>query len=381
MPKCVVSANYRDRQSELRWLVRREDKPVDSAVAVKSLVARDVQFTKSNEDESGFGCKLVAMATSVELLAEKDGGEKLTWDGSWFRDAAGKVVKEVAELVLSASGEVRSIPVVEPEPKVVKADVLNAIGQIRESAAKSEGDGRVNVDVAMVVVRALEDELGESPIVHIEPGGVDYARIADAVVERLDVIFVERVKTPQPDGMTPVPWRYNEMGCIFGGPQDENEIEVADLWVSQDGKHEDGRAIVEAVNAYFAPRTQSPTPTQAASANAETQIPDTAGYPVPDYDAVGQDIPSFRSASVPADPASLAPEVKAAFQKAVLSGITREKMARVSRDIWSVVNNLNDVCGLSQNEWSLAVHRITLAVIDAFHGIVAERPAMQQPAA
>lgn len=179
--------------------------------------------------------------------------------------------------------------------------VPEAIGLIRANAAATEGEGQVSADLAMVVVRALEASLSDSGVVHIkstsQPTAIDYEKIADMVCERLDVIAVERVQTPQPVGMTPVPWRYNEMGCIFGGPQGENQIEVADLWVSQDGKHEDGRAIVEAVNAYFSPTPRPPTPAEAASGNPETAIPDTAGYPVPDYDAV--DIPSFENASQP----------------------------------------------------------------------------------
>lgn len=69
MPKFVVSANYRDRNSSLKWLVRRVDDPVSSAVAVPSLELRGVAFAQSfHPDEIGYGCKVVATCDEVFVL-------------------------------------------------------------------------------------------------------------------------------------------------------------------------------------------------------------------------------------------------------------------------------------------------------------------------
>jgi len=296
MSKFVVSGNYRDRESEHRWLVRREDDPIDKALAVKSLIARGVRFIPSQQDELGFGCDVVATADSVEVDAEKSGGQKLRFVGKWFYDEADTYVPEVDVLSLSASGEVRSIPLSEDvpaepvpaptEPKVVKADVLKAIDTIRETAATTEGDGRVNVDVAMTVVRALENELGDSPIVQIESGGVDYARIADLmaddVADRVVARLETEVRAPLPDGVPAVPWRAAPGGDSGYSADDRLVLYDSDFLstpVFQEGGASPSatiRAIVEAMNAHFAPRVQPPTLAEAVT--------------VPDYDAA--DIPA-----------------------------------------------------------------------------------------
>ena len=65
--KFVVSANYRDRNSAYKWLVRRAEDPIESAVAVESLELRGVQFRESNKAEQGFGCSTVAFCEEVYL--------------------------------------------------------------------------------------------------------------------------------------------------------------------------------------------------------------------------------------------------------------------------------------------------------------------------
>lgn len=65
--KYVVSANYRDRASENKWLVRRADEHPDKAVPCKEVRLKDVRFRDSNEYEEGFGCKLVAFCEDVSV--------------------------------------------------------------------------------------------------------------------------------------------------------------------------------------------------------------------------------------------------------------------------------------------------------------------------
>ncbi len=69
MPKFVVSANYHDRESLLKWLVRRKEDPVSSAVAVPVLELRGVTFERSSHhEEIGYGCKVVATCDEVFVL-------------------------------------------------------------------------------------------------------------------------------------------------------------------------------------------------------------------------------------------------------------------------------------------------------------------------
>jgi hypothetical protein len=68
----VVSANYRDRSSKYKWLVRREEDPIEKVVAFKEVRAEGVIFKPSSKLEEGFGCKLVAYCERVNL----GGGER-----------------------------------------------------------------------------------------------------------------------------------------------------------------------------------------------------------------------------------------------------------------------------------------------------------------
>lgn len=63
----VVSANYRDRESAYKWLVRQEDEPMAAAKAYKSLMATGVEFIDSNQAEKGFGCRVVARCETVTV--------------------------------------------------------------------------------------------------------------------------------------------------------------------------------------------------------------------------------------------------------------------------------------------------------------------------
>lgn len=63
----TVSANYRDRSSAYKWLVRRTEDPIEKAVACQEVRARGVVFGPSNASEEGFGCKQVAVCESVSV--------------------------------------------------------------------------------------------------------------------------------------------------------------------------------------------------------------------------------------------------------------------------------------------------------------------------
>lgn len=67
MSKFVVSANYRDRASEYKWLVRRIDEPIEKAVACQVVYCSGVIFGDSNKAEKGFDCNRVAFCENVQV--------------------------------------------------------------------------------------------------------------------------------------------------------------------------------------------------------------------------------------------------------------------------------------------------------------------------
>ncbi len=70
MSKKIISANYRDRNSELNWLVRNHDQSPEEAVAFKSVYATGVEFKQSSAYELGFGCDVVAHCETADGYAE-----------------------------------------------------------------------------------------------------------------------------------------------------------------------------------------------------------------------------------------------------------------------------------------------------------------------
>lgn len=85
----IVSANYRDRSSPKRWLVRRKDEPVEAAKEVEAVIAIGVRIVPSNAKETGFGCRVVAEAQNVEIVEKSPEVSKeatrLFFDGQNFR--------------------------------------------------------------------------------------------------------------------------------------------------------------------------------------------------------------------------------------------------------------------------------------------------------
>lgn len=68
----VVSPNYRDRKSELRWLYRKDTERPDRAHAVPAIQATRVHFTYSHEFEVGFSCDMVAVCEKVDTSRPAD---------------------------------------------------------------------------------------------------------------------------------------------------------------------------------------------------------------------------------------------------------------------------------------------------------------------
>lgn len=107
----IVSANYRDRKSPYRWLIRQEDQPVESARAFKSVKARGVKIISSNAIEEGFGCRIVAKCQAADGFdPEPDAPvvKTLRFDHDAFKDDRGRRVDEMLELDLGEDGSIKA---------------------------------------------------------------------------------------------------------------------------------------------------------------------------------------------------------------------------------------------------------------------------------
>lgn len=120
----VVSANYRDRRSNKKWLVRRKDEGTHRAMPYEGVVATGVQFTRSNAYEQGFGCSIVAQCKSAigfeagAALPTVEGGPRLRevrlrFGGFSFKDYSGNVVNGCETLILHADGSMTGFIAVE----------------------------------------------------------------------------------------------------------------------------------------------------------------------------------------------------------------------------------------------------------------------------
>ena len=107
----IVSANYLDRNSPLRWLIRDENEHPRKAVAVKSVIATGVIFGNSSAYESGFGCATVAICKSAVAanLPTEHKGRRLRFSGYRFLDEEGKEVPACDTLFLAEDGRMYAI--------------------------------------------------------------------------------------------------------------------------------------------------------------------------------------------------------------------------------------------------------------------------------
>lgn len=144
-------------------------------------------------------------------------------------------------------------------------DVVTALASIRANGLTEEAD---------ILEAAIDEALCDEPIVRIS-GGMTADQIAEKVVQRLK----SEVQEPLPKGVSPLPWTYSEYS---GDIHDRDRSVVIDMTSANLGSEAEvdlhGRAIVAAMNGYYSPQT----PAEAEAANSETQIPDTAGYPLTD---------------------------------------------------------------------------------------------------
>jgi hypothetical protein len=92
----IVSANYRNRNSAYRWLIRDENEPIESARAFKAVQAKGVRFGASRAEE-GFGCSIVAFCDEAIGREPEVRVTPLRFDGQSFRAVEGSRLVEACE--------------------------------------------------------------------------------------------------------------------------------------------------------------------------------------------------------------------------------------------------------------------------------------------
>ena len=111
--KSIVSANYLDRRSKDKWLVRDSSEKVKKAQAFSSVKAIGVKFTYSYAPEQGFGCSIIALCDSVETenpqMPTGDSvralkAKSLYFSFDRFLDSDGKIVDGCKILFLAPDG-------------------------------------------------------------------------------------------------------------------------------------------------------------------------------------------------------------------------------------------------------------------------------------
>ena len=101
----IVSANYRNRNSAYRWLIRDENEPVENARAFKSVRATGVHFGASRAEE-GFGCSVVAFCEEAVGREPEAQEIPLRFDGHDFRTVHGNRYVEACDtLDLGSDGK------------------------------------------------------------------------------------------------------------------------------------------------------------------------------------------------------------------------------------------------------------------------------------
>ncbi len=131
--KYIVSANYRDRDSEFPWLVRQADESPSQALAFKAVDATGIEFKPSEAHERGFGCSMVAecdsaigygpLTASPEHLAlsalprQDKSPINLRFNGMWFVIAGTRdEVEACASLRLNPDRSMQAVIAAPPKP-------------------------------------------------------------------------------------------------------------------------------------------------------------------------------------------------------------------------------------------------------------------------
>ena len=109
MSKFIVSANYRDRDSKYKWLVREEGQKPQEAIAVLAVICVGVAFCPATDWETGFGCSTIALCDDVSYKAEdvEPVEVDLKFSGHSFYNGK-NVVETVAELTLGSDGKMKA---------------------------------------------------------------------------------------------------------------------------------------------------------------------------------------------------------------------------------------------------------------------------------
>lgn len=255
--------------------------------------------------------------------------------------------------------------------------VVKSMKVIRDAAMSPLGAGSATLIAAAVeVANAYEESLSQQAIVSVGSAALSADDIARKVVERFTVVGASMVKRPLPHGVPPVPWRTADFGLVLDAADtcvlSEDDIGIN---LSPVERHNAACSIVEAVNAYYG-GPQQPSPAEAATANSETQLPDTAGYPVPDYDAV--EIPPAGEAPEPLCPFKF-------FAEAVETALLRiETESQASKVFQHAIAAAVSIAGVGKHfteaEATTAWRSSLDAVCGVVDSVVAARPGPQSAA-
>ena len=113
----IVSANYQDRESAYRWLIRKEGQPINQARACMSVSMQDVKFVDSSIEEAGFGCQMVASCGYAigEAFEDEELEGNVRFVGAGFINVRkNKYIDELVSLELKANGTMQGVFVKEP---------------------------------------------------------------------------------------------------------------------------------------------------------------------------------------------------------------------------------------------------------------------------
>jgi len=109
----IISANYNDRNSPQKWLVRDENGGREDTVPSKQLVGYDVTFQRSSSWEEKLGCSRVARAKSYSVDADVDEDrvrEMYFTCGNFYDRKTDVPVDRCSVLMLEPDGKMYYIP-------------------------------------------------------------------------------------------------------------------------------------------------------------------------------------------------------------------------------------------------------------------------------
>ena len=127
----VVTANYNDRQSKNKWLVRNQRQKPQNAVGYPTVKATNVIFKRSSAVEVGFGCTMIASCetTQTDTNNFRRRGKnivRLRFRGFWFEDLNGNRVEKLKTLYLNKDGSMYGKLLVEKTTTAKKHEEVGA---------------------------------------------------------------------------------------------------------------------------------------------------------------------------------------------------------------------------------------------------------------